>query len=61
MFSIGKAEGQAEGEAKGILETVYGFVSDSTITPSQGAKKLNISVRKLKADMVKAGYKYPEK
>lgn len=45
----------------GKAEAVYEFVRDNIITPSQGAEKLNISVRKLKADMIKAGYKYPEK
>ncbi len=45
----------------GICKAVYGFVSDGTIAPAVGAKRLGITIRKLKADMQKAGYKYPSK
>lgn len=69
LLSIGEAKGKAEGRAEGRTEgraegqsaTVYKFVSNNIITPSIGAKELGISVKKLKSDMDKAGYKYPEK
>ena len=57
LLSIGEAKGKAEGQSA----TVYKFVSNNIITPSVGAKELGISVKKLKSDMDKAGYKYPEK
>jgi len=55
------SQGRAEGRAEGTAQTVYEFVRDNIITPSQGAEKLNISVRKLKADMKKAGFSFPQK
>ena len=63
LLSIGKAEGIAEGKAAGIAEgkaeSLYSLVSDKVITPSVAAERLEISVRKLKANMLKAGYTYP--
>ena len=55
LLNIGRAEGRAEGH-----NIIYKFVSNNIITPSVGAKELGISLKKLKSDMTKAGYKYPE-
>lgn len=59
LLSIGKAEGIAEGKAAGKAESLYSLVSDKIITPSVAAERLEISVRKLKANMLKVGYTYP--
>ena len=39
---------------------IYSLVEDKSISMKKGAQKLGISVEKLKADMINAGYKCPE-
>ena len=36
---------------------IYSLVEDKSISMEKGAQKLGISVEKLKADMINAGYK----
>lgn len=55
LEQMGIEKGRLEGEQM----TVYSFVQDKTITPEQGAHKLNISVAELEKKMKEAGYTYP--
>ena len=51
------------GMKKGIEKgnrMIYSLVEDKSISMEKGAEKLEISVEKLKDDMVKAGYKSPD-
>ena len=54
-IEIGKAQGIEIGKAQGIeqgrLETIYELVQSGFLTLEQGAKKLDIPVEKLRADM----------
>ena len=52
LEQMGIEKGRLEGEQM----TVYSFVQDKTITPEQGARKLNISVAELEKKMKEAGY-----
>ena len=51
--------GLEEGRRK-CTQIIYSLVEDKSISMEKGAKKLGISVEKLKYDMVKAGYKRPD-
>ena len=55
LEQMGIEKGRLEGEQM----TVYSFVQDKTITPEQGAHKLNISVAELEKKLKEAGYTYP--
>ena len=55
LEQMGIEKGRLEGEQM----TVYSFVQDKTITPAQGAHKLNISVAELEKKRKEAGYTYP--
>lgn len=51
----GREEGRAEERVK-YNQMIYSLVEDKSISMEKGAEKLEISVEKLKDDMVKAGY-----
>ena len=56
----GREEGREEGWEEGRNKMIYSLVEDKSISMEKGAQKLGISVEKLKADMIDAGYKCPE-
>ena len=39
---------------------IYSLVEDNSISMEKGAQKLGISVEKLRANMINAGYKCPD-
>lgn len=56
----GRKEGRAEGRKEGRNDTVYAMVQDGDTSPARGAARLGISEAELRANMIKAGYKWPE-
>ena len=56
----GERKGREEGREEGRNKMIYSLVEDKSISMEKGAQKLGISVEKLKADMINAGYKCPE-
>ena len=55
-----REEGERKGREEGRNKMIYSLVEDKSISMEKGAHKLGISVEKLKADMINAGYKCPE-
>ena len=55
-----REEGERKGREEGRNKMIYSLVEDKSISMEKGAQKLGISVEKLKADMIDAGYKCPE-
>ena len=53
----GERKGREEGREEGRNKMIYSLVEDKSISMEKGAQKLGISVEKLKADMIDAGYK----
>ena len=53
----GERKGREEGREEGRNKMIYSLVEDKSISMEKGAQKLGISVEKLKADMINAGYK----
>ena len=59
----GIKEGIKQGLQKGREEgnqMIYSLVEDESISMEKGAQKLGISVEKLRANMINAGYKCPD-
>ena len=59
----GMKEGIQKGLQKGREEgnqMIYSLVEDKSISMEKGAQKLGISVEKLRANMINAGYKCPD-
>ncbi len=59
----GIKEGIKQGLQKGREEgnqMIYSLVEDKSISIEKGAQKLGISVEKLRANMINAGYKCPD-
>ena len=59
----GIKEGLQKGLQKGREEgnqMIYSLVEDKSISMEKGAQKLGISVEKLRANMINAGYKCPD-
>ena len=59
----GMKEGLQKGLQKGREEgnqMIYSLVEDKSISMEKGAQKLGISVEKLRANMLNAGYKCPD-
>ena len=59
----GMKEGIKQGLQKGREEgnqMIYSLVEDKSISMEKGAQKLGISVEKLRANMINAGYKCPD-
>ena len=56
----GERKGREEGREEGRNKMIYSLVEDKSISMEKGAQKLGISVEKLKADMINAGYKCPD-
>ena len=59
----GMKEGLQKGLQKGREEgnqMIYSLVEDKSISMEKGAQKLGISVEKLRANMINAGYKCPD-
>ena len=59
----GMKEGIQKGLQKGREEgnqMIYSLVEDKSISMEKGAQKLGISVEKLRANMLNAGYKCPD-
>lgn len=52
-----REEGERKGREEGRNKMIYSLVEDKSISMEKGAEKLGISVEKLKADMINAGYK----
>ncbi len=62
-YWMGFLEGFLEGYLQGLQDSfredcnmIYSLVADKSISVEKGAQKLEISIEKLKYDMVKAGY-----
>ncbi|MFR1652117.1 MAG: hypothetical protein ACLSV0_06955, partial [Lachnospira eligens] len=49
--------GMKEGLSLGGNQMIYSLVEDKSISIEKGAQKLGISVEKLRANMINAGYK----
>jgi flagellar biosynthesis/type III secretory pathway protein FliH len=60
-IELGRTEGRELGLEQGGNQMIYSLVQDGIITAEVGAKKLGISLRKLKANMVNTGFVYPGK
>ena len=59
----GMKEGIKQGLQKGREEgnqMIYSLVEDESISMEKGAQKLGVSVEKLRANMINAGYKCPD-
>ena len=56
----GLQKGIKEGLSLGGNQMIYSLVEDKSISMEKGAQKLGISVEKLRANMVNAGYKCPD-
>ncbi|RHD06943.1 hypothetical protein DW811_11290 [Lachnospira eligens] len=59
----GIKEGIKQGLQKGREEgnqMIYSLVEDESISMEKGAQKLGVSVEKLQANMINAGYKCPD-
>ena len=55
----GLQKGIKEGISLGGNQMIYSLVEDKSISMEKGAQKLGISVEKLRANMINAGYKCP--
>ena len=53
----GLQKGMKEGLSLGGNQMIYSLVEDKSISMEKGAQKLGISVEKLRANMINAGYK----
>lgn len=49
-----------EGLSLGGNQMIYSLVEDESISMEKGAQKLGVSVEKLRANMINAGYKCPD-
>ena len=56
----GIEKGMKEGLSLGGNQMIYSLVEDKSISMEKGAQKLGISVEKLRANMINAGYKCPD-
>ena len=56
----GLQKGMKEGLSLGGNQMIYSLVEDKSISMEKGAQKLGISVEKLRANMINAGYKCPD-
>ena len=56
----GLQKGIKEGISLGGNQMIYSLVEDESISMEKGAQKLGISVEKLRANMINAGYKCPD-
>ena len=56
----GLQKGMKEGLSLGGNQMIYSLVEDKSISIEKGAQKLGISVEKLRANMINAGYKCPD-
>ena len=56
----GLQKGIKEGISLGGNQMIYSLVEDKSISMEKGAQKLEISVEKLRANMLNAGYKCPD-
>ena len=56
----GIEKGIKEGLSLGGNQMIYSLVEDKSISMEKGAQKLGISVEKLRANMINAGYKCPD-
>ena len=56
----GLQKGREEGLGLGGNQMIYSLVEDKSISMEKGAQKLGISVEKLRANMINAGYKCPD-
>ena len=56
----GLQKGMKEGLSLGGNRMIYSLVEDKSISIEKGAQKLGISVEKLRANMINAGYKCPD-
>ncbi len=56
----GIQKGIKEGISLGGNQMIYSLVEDKSISMEKGAQKLGISVEKLRANMLNAGYKCPD-
>ena len=56
----GLQKGMKEGLSLGGNQMIYSLVEDESISMENGAQKLGISVEKLRANMLNAGYKCPD-
>ena len=56
----GLQKGMKEGLSLGGNQMIYSLVEDKSISIEKGAQKLRISVEKLRANMINAGYKCPD-
>ena len=56
----GLQKGREEGLSLGGNQMIYSLVEDKSISMEKGAQKLGVSVEKLRANMINAGYKCPD-
>ena len=56
----GIEKGIKEGLSLGGNQMIYSLVEDKSISMEKGAQKLGISVEKLRANMINAGYNCPD-
>ena len=56
----GIKRGREEGINLGGNQMIYSLVEDKSISMEKGAQKLGISIEKLQANMINAGYKCPD-
>ena len=56
----GLQKGIKEGISLGGNQMIYSLVEDKSISMEKGAQKLGISVEKLRANMINAGYMCPD-
>ena len=59
-MKAGIEKGIKEGLSLGGNQMIYSLVEDKSISMEKGAQKLGISVEKLRANMINAGYKCPD-
>ncbi len=57
----GIQEGLQQGISQGGNQMIYSLVEDGSISLETGAKKLGIGKEKLRANMINAGYKCPDR
>ena len=59
-YPIARDGGWIGGISLGGNQMIYSLVEDESISMERGAQKLGISVEKLRANMINAGYKCPD-
>ena len=59
-MKVGLQKGIKEGISLGGNQMIYSLVEDKSISMEKGAQKLGVSVEKLRANMINAGYKCPD-